>query len=39
MWARLSWHSHRKNVVWLQLHAISYILGNFMRTLVFPDAA
>ena len=35
---RLSCHSFRGNEVRLQLHALAYNLGNFMRTLALPDA-
>ncbi len=37
-WTRLSCHSFRNNEVRLQLHALAYNLGNFMRTLALPDA-
>jgi hypothetical protein len=35
-WTRLSCHSFRNNAVRLQLHALAYNLGNFMRTLALP---
>ena len=35
---RLSCRSLRNNAVRLQLHALAYNLGNFMRTLALPDA-
>jgi len=37
-WTRLSCHSFRNNAVRLQLHALAYTLGNFMRTLALPEA-
>ena len=37
-WTRLSCRKFRHNVVRLQLHALAYNLGNFMRTLALPDA-
>ncbi len=37
-WTRLSCHSFRNNVVRLQLHALAYNLGNFLRTLALPEA-
>ena len=37
-WTRLSCCKFRHNAVRLQLHALAYNLGNFMRTLVLPDA-
>ena len=37
-WTRLSCHSFRNNVVRLQLHALAYNLGNFLRTLTLPAA-
>ena len=37
-WTRLSCRKFRHNAVRLQLHALAYNLGNFMRTLVLPDA-
>ncbi len=36
-WARLSCHGFRNNEVRLQLHALAYNLGNFLRTLALPD--
>ena len=38
-WTRLSCHSFAANAVSLQLHALAYYLGNFMRTLAMPKAA
>jgi len=38
-WTRLSCHSFAANAVRLQLHAVAYNLGNFMRTLALPKAA
>ena len=38
-WARLSCRSFAANAVRLQLHALAYNLGNFMRTLAMPKAA
>ncbi len=35
-WTRLSCRKFRNNEVRLQLHALAYNLGNFMRTLVLP---
>ncbi len=35
---RLSCHSFRNNEVRLQLHALAYNLGNFLRTLALPEA-
>ena len=35
---RLSCRKFRHNAVRLQLHALAYKLGNFMRTLALPDA-
>lgn len=35
-WTRLSCHKYRNNEVRLQLHALAYNLGNFMRTLALP---
>ena len=35
-WTRLSCHSFVANAVRLQLHALAYNLGNFMRTLAMP---
>ena len=37
-WTRLSCRKFRHNAVRLQLHALAYNLGNFMRTLASPDA-
>ena len=37
-WTRLSCQRFRNNGVRLQLHALAYNLGNFMRTLALPDA-
>ncbi len=37
-WTRLSCQKFRNNEVRLQLHALAYNLGNFMRTLALPDA-
>lgn len=37
-WTRLSCHSFRNNKVRLQLHALAYNLGNFLRTLALPKA-
>ena len=37
-WTRLSCRKFRHNAVRLQLHALACNLGNFMRTLVLPDA-
>jgi len=34
---RLSCRSFAANVVRLQLHALAYILGNFLRTLATPE--
>jgi hypothetical protein len=36
-WTRLSCRSFAANAVRLQLHALAYNLGNFMRTLAIPD--
>jgi hypothetical protein len=36
-WTRLSCHAFRHNAVRLQLHALAYNLGNFMRTLTLPE--
>ena len=36
-WARLSCHGFRNNEVRLQLHALAYNLGNFLRTLALPE--
>jgi hypothetical protein len=38
-WTRLSCRTFAANVVRLQLHALAYDLGNFMRTLAMPKAA
>ncbi len=35
---RLSCRRFRHNAVRLQLHALAYNLGNFLRTLALPDA-
>ena len=35
-WTRLSCHGFRNNEVRLQLHALAYNLGNFLRTLALP---
>ena len=37
-WTRLSCHNFRNNAVRLQLHALAYNLGNFLRTLALPEA-
>jgi len=37
-WTRLSCHSFSANAVRLQLHALAYNLGNFLRTLATPEA-
>ena len=37
-WARLSCLKFHNNEVRLKLHALSYNLANFMRTLAFPEA-
>jgi hypothetical protein len=37
-WTRLSCHGFRNNEVRLQLHALAYNLGNFLRTLALPQA-
>ena len=37
-WTRLSCKSFKANEVRLQLHALAYNLGNFLRTLVLPTA-
>jgi DDE family transposase len=37
-WTRLSCRSFAANAVRLQLHALAYNLGNFMRTLAMPEA-
>jgi len=36
-WTRLSCRKFRNNEVRLQLHALAYNLGNFMRTLALPE--
>src|SRR5277367_1388422 len=36
-WTRLSCRTFAANAVRLQLHALAYNLGNFMRTLAMPD--
>src|SRR5271170_1400886 len=36
-WTRLSCRTFAANAVRLQLHALAYNLGNFMRTLAIPD--
>jgi Transposase DDE domain group 1 len=38
-WTRLSCRTFAANAVRLQLHALAYNLGNFMRTLAMPEAA
>jgi hypothetical protein len=38
-WTRLSCRTFAANAVRLQLHALSYNLGNFMRTLAMPKTA
>jgi Transposase DDE domain group 1 len=38
-WTRLSCRSFNANAVRLQLHALAYNLGNFMRTLAMPKTA
>jgi Transposase DDE domain group 1 len=38
-WTRLSCRSFAANAVRLQLHALAYTLGNFMRTLAMPNTA
>jgi hypothetical protein len=38
-WTRLSCRTFVANAVRLQLHALAYNLGNFMRTLAMPKAA
>jgi hypothetical protein len=37
-WTRLSCRSFNANAVRLQLHALAYNLGNFLRTLAMPEA-
>ena len=39
IWTRLSCRTFAANAVRLQLHALAYNLGNFMRTLAMPKAA
>ena len=36
-WKRLSCRTFAANAVWLQLHALAYNLGNFLRTLATPE--
>jgi hypothetical protein len=36
-WTRLSCRSFNANAVRLQIHALAYNLGNFLRTLVIPE--
>ncbi len=36
-WTRLSCHRLRNNAVRLQLHALAYNLGSFLRTLALPQ--
>ena len=36
-WTRLSCRSFAANAVRLQLHALAYNLGNFLRTLATPE--
>ena len=36
-WTRLSCRSFAANAVRLQLHALAYYLGNFLRTLATPE--
>jgi hypothetical protein len=38
-WTRLSCRSFAANAVRLQLHALAYNVGNFMRTLAMPKTA
>ena len=38
LWTRLSCRKFQHNAVRLQLHALAYNLGNFMRTLALPNA-
>ena len=38
VWTRLSCQKFQHNAVRLQLHALAYNLGNFMRTLALPEA-
>ena len=37
-WTQLSCRKFAHNAVRLQLHALAYNLGNFLRTLALPDA-
>jgi len=37
-WTRLSCRSFNANAVRLQIHALAYNLGNFLRTLAIPEA-
>ncbi len=37
-WTPLSCHGFRHNEVRLQLHALAYNLGNFLRTLALSEA-
>jgi hypothetical protein len=37
-WTRISCQKYRNSEVRLQLHALAYNLGNFVRTLVLPKA-
>ncbi len=37
-WTRPSCHSLRNNEVRLQLHALAYNIGNFLKTLALPEA-
>src|SRR5258706_15406810 len=37
MWTRLSCRTCAANAVRLQLHALAYNLGNFLRTLATPE--
>ncbi len=37
-WTQLACHGFRNNEVRLQLHALAYNLGNFLRTLALPEA-
>jgi hypothetical protein len=36
-WTRLSCRTFAANAAWLQLHALAYNLGNFLRTLATPE--
>jgi hypothetical protein len=38
VWTRLSCRKFQNNAVRLQLHALAYNFGNFMRTLALPEA-